>query len=70
MTDRTHIIVNPSPEYRRWKNQPCRIVNIMLPERDDTFSPCGYIDIILTGHLDPGLRLRIRANAVKQVVTP
>lgn len=64
----THRITNPSPQYERWRNQSCRIVNLMLAERDDTYSPAGYIDIVLTGRVDPGLRLRIRADAVKQVV--
>ncbi len=48
-------ISNPSFEYERWRGQPCRIV-----KRGD-----GFVDVQLTGNLDPGLILRVYATAVR-----
>ncbi len=57
-------ITNPSPEYRRWQDQPCRIVDTWP---GDDWSPEGYVDVVLTGPIDPGIRLRIKASAVEDI---
>lgn len=56
-------ITNPSPEYERWRGQPCERVGAWP---GDGFSPDGYFDVRLIGDLDRGLRLRIKASAVRE----
>lgn len=49
------LILSPSPEYERWRNQPCELVR-------DVDS--NIVDVQLIGALDPGLILRIRKSAL------